>query len=134
MQFNHQSFRPNEEARILREICDLKKGINKLDEYETKKQDVSTLQNTLQVKRVQLNQNWSQHQQNNIQIRQINDEIKELKYEITQINEKDLPEMINLKNELKKQLEDLNREISAKHQQIKKESFENKKRNKALKQ
>ena len=55
MQFNHQSFRPNEEARILREICDLKKGINKLDEYETKKQDVSTLQNTLQVKRVQLN-------------------------------------------------------------------------------
>ena len=133
MQFNHQLFRPNEEARILREISNLKKGINKLDDYEKKKQDVNTLQEKLQVKCAQRDQNWSQHQQNKDRIYQIEKELKELK-EIIQINDKDLPDMINLRNELKKQLEDLNREINAKHQQIKKESLENKKRNKALKQ
>ena len=134
MQFNSQTFKRNEEARILREITSLKQGITQLDNYEQKKRVVNSLQESLKVIMDKRDANWSERKLNNNRIRQLNKEITDLAAEISYINEKELAEMNNLKNELKKQLEDLNREIAAKHQQLRKETLQNKMRNKALKQ
>ena len=134
MQFNSQTFKRNEEARILREITSLKQGITQLDNYEQKKRVVNSLQESLKVIMDKRDANWSERKSNNNRIHQLNKEITDLAAEISYINEKELAEMNHLKNELKKQLEDLNREIAAKHQQLRKETLQNKMRNKALKQ
>ena len=133
MQFNNQAFRRHEETRILREIASLKNGITLLERYDQKKLVVTNLQETLQLRINEREHNWNQRKTNNNQLHELTKEINELTEEINRISNKEIAEMNTLKNEIKKKLEDLNRELNAKYQQQRKESLENKLRMKALK-
>jgi hypothetical protein len=125
MQLNSSTYKRNEETRVLDDIKALKKGIVDLENYETKKKAVEALEETYKTKFNERDQNWSEHKANKTRKIQMESELIQLTNEIKSISET-ITVNITTKSDLKKQLEDLNREISAKNQQIRKETRENK--------
>ncbi|CAF0906467.1 unnamed protein product [Brachionus calyciflorus] len=120
MRFNTGRFKPNEEAKLLREISNLEQGIKNFEKYEEKQSAYEKIKETLKVSYTERNNLWKNCEELaekfSIQKRNLNNLTRE-KIEL----DKEIKDLCTQKVDAKKELEDSYRQNLAKNQQAKKD-------------